>query len=345
MATLLKCGGLFLHVPKTGGNWVRDMLEANDLVFAHLGGKHAGPVQLAPLRRLLQTPDRYDRPNRPLFTFCFVRHPLGWYESWFRMNVALGWPDWATDADAWNPSCALNGFAAPTFDGFIEHVLRRRPGFLSSMYASYARGALVVGRQESMAEDLGTVLRFLRAPFDERSLRSRPRTNVSAPVDVRLDPALRAALEAAESDAYERYGYATDVERTLLPAPAAMHLSAGGPTRLTGPFVHDGGHAWRVPLAQWADVADDMHHARRSMLQLTENGVPLTAAHASHADIRVGGRGRYSHWAGIVRFSTSDNSDPNHNGRRYDVSWVYPAADDTTSLMAGDTVLPIGACA
>lgn len=345
MSTLLKCGGLFLHVPKTGGNWVSDVLEANDLVFAHLGGKHAGPEQLAPLRRLLQIPDRYDRPNRPLFTFCFVRHPLAWYESWFRMNAARGWPEWAADADAWNPSCDLNGLGAPTFDGFIDQVLTRRPGFLSGLYASYAGGSHFVGRQESMADDLVTVLQFLQARFDERSLRRRARVNVSTPVDVRLDPALRIALEAAEADAYARYGYVPGPDRLAMPLPEASTSPVARPAALEGPFAHDGGHGWRVPVPQWAHLADDLHHARRSMLCLAENGVPLAAPHAGHDAIREVGHGRYSHWNGMVLFSTTDNSDPNTNGRRYDASWAFPGASGSTSLMAHDLVHPIGACA
>ena len=48
-----------------------------------------------------------------------------------------------------------------------------RPGFLSGLYASYADGSHFVGRQESMADDLVTVLQFLQTPFDERSLRRR----------------------------------------------------------------------------------------------------------------------------------------------------------------------------
>ena len=167
MAILLKSNALFLHVPKTGGNWVSDVLEANDLVFAHLGGKHAGPPQLAPLAHLLDTPRRYDRPNRTPFTFCFVRHPLRWYESWYRMNSERDWPDWAADDNAWNPSVELNGLGARTFEGFVENVLRHRAGFLTRMYRFYAADAHFVGHQEHLAEDLITALALLRVEFDD----------------------------------------------------------------------------------------------------------------------------------------------------------------------------------
>src|SRR5204863_9945548 len=50
----------------------------------------------------------------------------------------------------------------------------------------------------------------------------------------------------------------------------------------------------------------------------TEDGKPLGPGHAAHADIRVQGKGAYSHWTTqVVYFSASDNSDPRTNGRKY----------------------------
>lgn len=57
-----------------------------------------------------------------------------------------------------------------------------------------------------------------------------------------------------------------------------------------------------------------------SRLAVFENGQPLGPAHASHADIRVLGGGRFSHWCDKVYFSASDNSDPRTNGRKYTVA-------------------------
>ena len=67
MAILLKCGAIFLHIPKTGGNWASNVLEENDLVFANIGGRHAGPEQLTGFERLFRTPFRYGKPNTPFF--------------------------------------------------------------------------------------------------------------------------------------------------------------------------------------------------------------------------------------------------------------------------------------
>jgi hypothetical protein len=330
MATLLKSGGLFLHVPKTGGNWVSEVLEANDLVFAHVGGKHAGAAQLAPLEKLLHVPLRYDKPNRPLFRFCFVRHPRRWYESWFRMNVDLGWPDWAADEDAWNPSVELNGLGANTFNGFIDNVLRHRPGFLTHLFDYYARDAHFVGRQEHMVDDLSRVLECLGVTVPVETLSRQRPINVSKTTDVQLDPSLRRTLDVAEREAFVRYGYATDEDSATTP-DLRTPLASGVP--LGGRATHNGGFAWIVHAPDFARFADTAQSPRRSVLSLLEDGRPLGPAHQLHENIRRLGEGRLSHWDEWLLFSTSDNTDPNTNGRHYQMAYARPESLGSTSLL------------
>lgn len=54
-----------------------------------------------------------------------------------------------------------------------------------------------------------------------------------------------------------------------------------------------------------------------STLIVLENDTPLAAAHTPHDEIRLLGRGRYSHWGRYMYFSSSDNTDPRKNGRIY----------------------------
>lgn len=82
-----------------------------------------------------------------------------------------------------------------------------------------------------------------------------------------------------------------------------------------GPFARDDRNCstFQVP-ARW-----ESDEIGRSVIVLLEDGQPLGPAHCSHDDIRTLGRGRYSHWGSKVYFSSSDNSDPNTNGRVYSV--------------------------
>jgi SAM-dependent methyltransferase len=101
---------------------------------------------------------------------------------------------------------------------------------------------------------------------------------------------------------------------------------------LSAPFrqlVTEGEHCWYVALPQEiAADGDDNDDNRRSPWRLLEDGVAIGKPHTSHRWIGQIGRGCYSHWRIPARsgggvdgsglyFSTSDNSDPNVNGRHY----------------------------
>lgn len=88
------------------------------------------------------------------------------------------------------------------------------------------------------------------------------------------------------------------------------------------PFYVDGHAAVAPPnqiekLLQYGDDPDEADDVS-STIEIYEDGHPIGPGHSSYADIRAYGAGRYSHWKGRgIAFSTSDNSDPNSNGRKY----------------------------
>lgn len=83
--------------------------------------------------------------------------------------------------------------------------------------------------------------------------------------------------------------------------------------RVLTDFAPDSGHCY---LAQVPPrILSDCESASR--IQVYENGVALARPHADHQTVRQQGRGAFSHWAGAIYFSTSDNSDPRRNGRTY----------------------------
>jgi len=69
----------------------------------------------------------------------------------------------------------------------------------------------------------------------------------------------------------------------------------------------------------------DKFSGNRSMIVLFENGKPLGPPRSVHADIREKGGGRYSHWTReTLYFSSSDNTNPRTNGRKYEVASRNP---------------------
>jgi glycosyltransferase involved in cell wall biosynthesis/2-polyprenyl-3-methyl-5-hydroxy-6-metoxy-1,4-benzoquinol methylase len=81
----------------------------------------------------------------------------------------------------------------------------------------------------------------------------------------------------------------------------------------------DSGKGWVASLPSHRAFADSLTHPDRSKLVLIEDERVLGPAHAMHEVVRSVGKGTYSHWGDVLYFSSSDNSDPTRNGRRYAV--------------------------
>jgi hypothetical protein len=97
------------------------------------------------------------------------------------------------------------------------------------------------------------------------------------------------------------------------------------------PFLHQGGHAYVANVFVPGAKSDEAENRNQSTLQVYEDGKLLGPQHISSDDIAREGRGLYLFWrsspsSSPIVFSTSDNSDPNVNGRTYRV--VDPEAKD-----------------
>jgi hypothetical protein len=117
-------------------------------------------------------------------------------------------------------------------------------------------------------------------------------------------------FESALSRNSEYYGWGTWFGK-LVPVKCKAILSLPIPL----PCYHEIGHCWLVHVGH-ADAADN-RTSNASPIRLFESNKPLGPAHSLHADVREKGLGHYSHWGDYLYFSTSDNSDPRRNARRY----------------------------
>lgn len=222
MALILKGGAVFLHVPKTGGNWVTKVLDECGLVRGRLGHKHAdfnrllapvNPASWGPFGYFSWRKIRRTLEPKP-FMFCFVRHPLKWYESWFKYMAqpARKWRDWGSEKEVfdWHPNAVLNGCGADDFNQFVRNVAGKRPGYVTELYAAYAQPQVdFIGKQENLRADLVTVLKRLNLDFDEDFVLNYQDVGVSPEPGrkVEWDPALREQMLALEHIALLRYGY------------------------------------------------------------------------------------------------------------------------------------------
>lgn len=88
--------------------------------------------------------------------------------------------------------------------------------------------------------------------------------------------------------------------------------------KLNRPFSLGGGSCVIASLPALSALADSPV-GLGSPAVLLEDGIPLGPAHAVHSEIRSHGCGRFSHWLRDIFFSSSDGTDPNENGRSYEV--------------------------
>jgi FkbM family methyltransferase len=81
------------------------------------------------------------------------------------------------------------------------------------------------------------------------------------------------------------------------------------------PFAHLDRYCWTISIPEFSSSANANENPSKSKLFLFEDGRLLGPEHAGHDDICRTGLGSYSCWISCLYFSTSDNSDPNTNGR------------------------------
>lgn len=241
MALLLKSGGIFLHIPKTGGSWVTKILKEQNLVKANFGHKHASFDRVVFRENFEKShkliPSLMGRWFTKYFArtqlhedymFCFVRHPLSWLESYWRYRVDHDWKHWGTVRSKvyWHPNAILNGLGDNDFSQFEEWD--GRPGYVSEFYSEYTKAGInFIGRQENLTEDLITALNHLNENFDEDYIRSSSPFNVTKTPKTKAtwDPEVRRAALITELPALIHYGYLNDAEKEDLDLTGIDYLT------------------------------------------------------------------------------------------------------------------------
>jgi hypothetical protein len=234
MALLLR-NAVFIHIPKTAGQWVAHAIRRAGLAEGSLGPVHASPDELA------HDPRYRSRPIR----FAFVRDPVTWYPSMWAHRTHEAWspiddPEWFSERwiDRWAEFTA--NVRAKTFDEFVNRCAEWYPdGWVSRLYEAYTDDCTHIGRSETVQDDLVRILRLAGDSVDPVNISKTPAMNVRASVGGRnplkvYSPDSLDLVTRVEKRARVRYGYvaaipATGVTSRATPLPTVAD-SQGAPS-------------------------------------------------------------------------------------------------------------------
>lgn len=212
---------VFVHIPKTGGQWVVEALKNAGLTVDPLGVVHTTPDEI--------NHEQAFRERRSVF--AMVRHPLSWYQSMWAHRTDEEWEDiddtdWFTDrwVKVWAEFTKFS--RADEFGEYVRRCCARFPdGFVSMLYDAYTDECTFVGKQEQLVDDLIRALALAGEQFDTERIRTTTPRNVRGCQPRRLSrsaytPELMELVMSTEARAIERFGYQRVPEGSLLAADA-----------------------------------------------------------------------------------------------------------------------------
>jgi hypothetical protein len=224
---------VFLHIPKTGGTFVTELLR-----------KHLPPEWIlhdSP-RGQAHTGYRHIPPEfAHLPAICFVRNPWDWYVSWYEWGIQTRreklppsiWSkmfgEGANDFKQTIRNCCTVRFE-PDSPYRWQELMREQDIDLYSAYYTVVAGGkrgedrAEVGRSESLREDLLAFMEKHGVPIDSEfgaAVRASPRARTSerSTYQKYYDDELR-DLVASYCPLVEKFGYSFDPEPATAPPPA-----------------------------------------------------------------------------------------------------------------------------
>jgi hypothetical protein len=197
---------VFLHVPKTGGSFVRELLTHHAPEGWHISLHDNHPT----IRDIPQS-------HAHLPIFGLVRNPFDWYVSWYHY-LKQHRNDPFFNQISQQGSLDFKATMSAAFEVDIGAMFQFPCHFSNSPFGCYMNyifgndlNRLRLGKMESLREDLRDFLRGTDALTDrlDQQIDSFPVVNVSDHLPYRsyYDDALRALISSRDKEVLERFDY------------------------------------------------------------------------------------------------------------------------------------------
>jgi hypothetical protein len=193
---------VFIHYPKTGGTFVRTILNQHTNIN-NIGYGSADSFDHTPISEL---PDEYKHCK----LIITVREPLSWYESAWKFLK-----DWIRGSGKFhpespNPLAPLQPLWTGDFVGFVSTVLRRLPGYYSKSFEAFVEGHQQFSdvrfiNTEMLTYGLMSEMNYLGIEFDPLEILQSVHHGQRNYKTVWKDPSLKSAVLDAEMEIIKKY--------------------------------------------------------------------------------------------------------------------------------------------
>lgn len=205
---------LFMHIPKTGGSYIRKLFELLYIKGEEKNNHHSC------FPELLNDISINDLADKTII--CFIRHPLTWYQSrWaFRLSHPCGWRGNSLDFN-----CGSNDFNL-FVNNCIDYVGSGK-GWASFKMTRFIDGIpsglkSIIGKQENLHNDLISALIRCGSIISETDLPLSPKLNMSlndqkpAHIIAKYDQNTYKRVLKADGEFIEKYYKDTIIDHNVL---------------------------------------------------------------------------------------------------------------------------------
>lgn len=208
----------FLHIPKTGCNWVRAIIKKSKTKKIEMAkiNKHATFDLLVGDNNNFSIKELFK--EKKINFFCTVRNPLTWYESWFKYQTANNFKIWGKHknlvASDWHCIEPLN-MQKKTFNEFIKFVNKSNPGFLTHLYYSYTISNAKVIKFENLKQEFLDLNKQWDMGIDEKLILNEAKINVSPKLNIIWSKKNYIETVENERSIFRKYNYSLNYKNII----------------------------------------------------------------------------------------------------------------------------------